>query len=158
MVAIRNSLSKPKFRCILLSKDRKFSGVLEDLKTDLENNNIDDGPCDNEAAPKVLVSTSETGVSFPFHSRISVDQASKMLRSDILWVTFEFPVKSHNAPPTTIRNAFDVLKKAQTTKSSLPIKYPSPINGTFKAFNHLVDLCRESGVFFRYLFIICPKE
>ena len=77
-----------------------------------------------------------------------------MLHSDVLWVTFELPSQNRaSAPPTGVKNAFDVLRNAQrqSSKSSLPSKYPNPINGTFKVFNHLVDLCQETFVFFRYL-------
>ena len=151
MVAMRRTIAKPQFRCLLLDKDRKLSSVFQDLSADAENNN--DEPI--HATPTVQVSTSETGPNFPFHLRITIDQATKMLRSDILWVTFELPIKT-SAPPPNIRNAFDVLKKAQSTKSSLPVKYPNPINGTFKVFNKLVELCQETGIFFRYFLVFFP--
>ena len=48
----------------------------------------------------------------PFHLRITVDQAVKMLRSDVLWINFEFPAPEE-VPPPDVKNAFDVLKDAQ---------------------------------------------
>ena len=89
---------------------------------------------------------------FPFNNRVTLDQASKMLRSDILWVHFEFS-QVNKAPPPGVRNAFEVLKKASVTKSSLPTKYSKPVNGLFQLFNRLVDLCSDSRVFFRYVYI-----
>ena len=145
-------MARPQFRCLLLDKDKKLSSVYEELSADAENNNEE--PISE--TPTVQVSTSETGPNFPFHLRITIEQATKMLRSDILWVTFELPIKtSAPAPPPNIRNAFDVLKKAQSTKSSLPVKYSNPVNGTLKVFNKLVELCQETGVFFRYFLVFC---
>ena len=92
-------------------------------------------------APAVKVSSSETGTVFPFNDRVTLDQASKMLRSDILWVNYEYP-EVVRVPPPGIRNAFEVLKTASATKRSLPIKYPNPINGLFKLFNKMVDQCK----------------
>ena len=150
MVALRLTISKPKFRCILVNRFKQFSSLYQELLTDGE---IENNEALSEKNPVVQVSTTETGQSIPFHLRITVDQASKMLNSDVLWVTFEHPLQnSASAPPTCVKNAFDVLKNAQrqSSKSSLPSKYPNPINGTFKVFNHLVDLCQETCVFFRY--------
>ena len=141
MVAIQQTISRPKFSCLLVHTGKKFSTLYQELVADLENNNI-------EISPTVKVSTSEDGDTIPFHDRITVDQASKMLRSDILWVTFQLPLEK-SAPPPNIRNAFEVLKHAQKTKSSLPSKYPKPINGSFELFNKLVSLCQETGVYFR---------
>ena len=107
------------------------------------NNNNDEFP-----TPTIQVATTENGEKIPFNARITIDQASKMLRSDILWVNYQIS-STKSAPPTNLRNAFEVLKAAQTTKRSLPVKYPNPINGSFKLFNRLVSLCEESGVFFR---------
>ena len=45
---------------------------------------------------------------------------------------------------------FEVLKQASLTKKSLPSKYQNPANGLFQLFNRLVDLCKDTKVFFRY--------
>ena len=118
--------------------------LYQEVSTDVENNNT-------AGAPSVHVSTSEGGDSFPFHMRITIEQSSKMLRSEILWVTFllQFPSEK-TVPPLSTRNAFEVLRLDQTTKKNLPVKYPKPINGSFELFNKLVNLCHETGVFFRY--------
>jgi hypothetical protein len=143
MVAISHSISKPKFTCILVDKGKSLSTLYQEFSTLSDNNN---GPCLN--GPSAKVSTSEAGNTIPFHQRITVDQAFKMLRSDILWINFEFPPQE-KVPPPNVKNAFEVLKFAQITKTSLPEKYPRPINGTFELFNKIVDLCRETKVFFR---------
>ena len=148
MVATQRTNSKPKFSCILVDRGKKFSTLYQEVSADLENNNAD-----VNVTPSVKVSTSEGGDSIPFHMRISIDQASKMLRSDVLWVTFQFPSEK-SAPSLNTRNAFDVLKLAQTTKKSLPAKYPKPINGSFELFNKLVSLCQETQVFFRYYYFL----
>ena len=145
MVAIRRTISRPQFKCILVNKDKKFSTLYQEVSADLENNDVVSSS--DVPPPTVQVSTSEAGTNFPFHLRITIDQASKMLRSDILWITFELQIKP-SAPSPTIKNAFDVLKQAQRNKS-LPVKYSNPINGSLKVFNKLVDLCRETEVFFR---------
>ena len=54
MVAMRRTIAKPQFRCLLLDKDRKLSSVFQDLSADAENNN--DEPI--HATPTVQVSTS----------------------------------------------------------------------------------------------------
>ena len=141
MVAIQRTISKPRFSCILVDKGKKFSTLYHEVSADEENNNKD-------IEPVVKVSTTESGDTIPFLGRITIDQASKMLRSDILWVTFELPLEK-SVPPPNIRNAFDILKQAQSTKSSLPNKYLNPINGSFELFNKLVSLCEETQVFFR---------
>ena len=143
MVAISHSISKPKFKCILVDKNQSLSSVYQEFSTDSENNN-----CPGFMLPHVKVSTSESGDRIPFHMRISLDQASKMLRSDILWISFEFP-SQEIVPPPGVKNAFEVLNIAQNTKTSLPTKYLKPINGTFELFNKLVDLCKDTKVFFR---------
>ena len=142
MVAVQRTIAKPKFSCILVEKEKKFSTLYQEVSADFENNNV-------ALPPTVKVSTSEDGDPIPFLSRITIDQAAKMLRSEILWVTFVLPCE-RSAPPPSIKNAFDVLKLAQTTKSSLPSKYPKPINGNFELFNKLVNLCKDTQVFFRY--------
>ena len=144
-------MSKPKFRCILVDRFKQFSSLFQELLKDEEFEN-NEGLSDKN--PVVQVSKTETGQGIPFHLRITIDQAFQMLHSDVLWVTFELPSQNRaSAPPTGVKNAFDVLRNAQrqSSKSSLPSKYPNPINGTYKVFNHLVDLCQETSVFFRYL-------
>ena len=139
MVAVQRTMSNPKFSCILVKKDRKLSAVYEDIAEAESRNNNDDFP-----TPIIRVSTTENGEKIPFNARITIDQASKMLRSDVLWVNYQIQISStKSAPPTNVRNAFEVLKAAQTTKRSLPVKYPNPINGSFKLFNKLVSLCEE---------------
>ena len=76
MVAIQRSNSKPKF---LVDRGKKFSMLYHEVSADVENNNT-------AGAPSVHVSTSEGGDSFPFHMRITIEQSSKMLRSEILWI------------------------------------------------------------------------
>ena len=150
MVALRLTISKPKFRCILVDRFKQFSSLFQELLKDEE---FEDKEGLSDKNPVVQVSTTETGQGIPFHLRITINQAFKMLHSDVLWVTFELPSQNcASAPPTGVKNAFDVLRNAQrqSSKSSLPSKYPNPINGTFKVFNHLVDLCQETVVFFRY--------
>ena len=142
MVAISNSLSIPKFACILADKSKKLSTVFEEFASESEE------IPESTLGPTVKISTSDTGEQRAFNSKITLDQASKMLHSDVLWVVFEFPAQKSVPPPGT-RNAFDVLKLAQSTKSSHPAKYSNPVNGTFKLFNRLVDLCKETNVFFR---------
>ena len=143
MVAISHSIAKPRFSCILADKGKSLSSVYKEFSEDSENNN---GP--DILVPNAKVSTTESGDRIPFHLRITLDQATKMLRADTLWITFEFPAQEI-APPPNVQNAFEILKQAQTTRSSLPSKYPNPTNGTFELFNKLVDLCKETKVFFR---------
>ena len=140
MVAISRAPSKPQFKCVLVDKKKKLGVVFQQLET--EDHYMSSG------APSVKVSSSETAAIFPFNDRVTLDQASKMLRSDILWVNFEYP-EVVRVPPPGIRNAFEVLKKASSTKKSLPTKYPKPINGLFELFNKLVDLCKDTNIFFR---------
>ena len=142
MVAVQQTIARPKFSCMLVDNEKKFSTVYQELAADLENNNVG-------VFPIVKVSTTENGDSIPFHHRITVNQASKMLRSDILWITFELPLLK-STPPLQVNNAFEVMKQAQRTKTSLPSKYPKPINGSYELFNKLVTLCQETGVRFRY--------
>ena len=104
MVAIQRTISKPRFSCILVDKVEKFSTLYHKVSADAENNKED-----IHIEPVVKVSTTEAGDTIPFLGRITIDQASKMLRSDILWVTFELPLEK-SAPPPNIRNAFDILK------------------------------------------------
>ena len=143
MVAISHSISKPKFTCILVDKGKSLSTLYQEFSAISDNNN---GP--GHKCPKAKVSTSEGGNTIPFLQRITVDQVFKMLRSDILWINFEFPPEE-KVPPPNVKNAFELLKFAQVNKTSLPEKYTRPINGTFELFNKLVDLCRETKVFFR---------
>ena len=143
MVAVQQTLAGPKFSCLLIDKGKTFSALFKEVAAADHENNL------AASKPTIKVSTTETGDTIPFHERITVDQASKMLRSDILWVTFQLPLEK-SAPPPRVRNAFEVLINAQQTKSSLPIKYPKPINGSFELFNELVSLCQGTGVFFRY--------
>ena len=145
MVAISKTIAPPKYRCILVDKGKKFSTVYEEFSAEIDET-IDQT---STTQPLVKVSSSETSERKLFNSRISIDQAAKILRADFLWVTFEFPSPEIVPPPNT-RNAFDVLRSAQSTKSSLPDKYKNPSNGTFQLFNKLVDLCRETKAFFRY--------
>ena len=139
MVAITRPPSRPQFKCLLLDKKKRFLSVFQELETDDTFTSM---------TPGVKVSSSETGTVFPFNDRVTMDQASKMLRSDILWVNFEYPEVAR-VPPPSIRNAFEVLKTASATKTSLPNKYPNPINGLFKLFNKLVDQCKDTNIFFR---------
>ena len=143
MVAICRSISQPKYRCILVEKKKKLLEVIELAAADEETQ------INSNETFKVKVATSETSEQKPFNPRISVEQAAKILGTDALWVKFEFPVFDV-APPANTVNAFDLLRAAQTVKSSLPEKYKNPSNGSFKLFNKLVDLCRGSKVFFRY--------
>ena len=142
MVSISKSIATAKYRCILADKQKKLSAVFEEFAAE------HDEALDTNTTPIVKVGTSEMGEQKPFNSRISVEQAAKMLNTDTLWVKFEFPA-DEVAPPLNTRNAFDVLRSAQSTKSCLPEKYKNPSNGSFQLFNKLVDLCRESRVFFR---------
>ena len=139
MVAITSPPSRPQFKCLLLDKKKRFASVFQEMETD---------DFITTMAPAVKVSSSETGTVFPFNDRVTIDQASKMLRSDILWVNYEYP-EVVRVPPPGIRNAFEVLKTASATKRSLPIKYPNPINGLFKLFNKMVDQCKDTNIFFR---------
>ena len=143
MVAIQRSISRPKFSCILADREKKLSTLYKEFSADLENNNEILHPIQT-----IQVSTSENGDSIPFQARVTIDQATKMLRSDILWVNYQI-ASEKPAPPSSTKNAFDVLKLAQSSKKSLPVKYSNPVNGSFKLFNHLVSLCQETGVFFR---------
>ena len=143
MVAIQRSISRPKFSCILADREKKLSTLYQEFSADLENNNEILHPIQT-----IQVSTSENGDSIPFQARVTIDQATKMLRSDILWVNYQI-ASEKQAPPSSTKNAFDVLKLAQSSKKSLPVKYSNPVNGSFKLFNHLVSLCQETGVFFR---------
>ena len=143
MVAIQRSISRPKFSCILADREKKLSTLYQEFSADLENNNEILHPIQT-----IQVSTSENGDSIPFQARVTIDQATKMLRSDILWVNYQI-ASEKPAPPSSTKNAFDVLKLAQSSKKSLPVKYSNPVNGSFKLFNHLVSLCQETGVFFR---------
>ena len=143
MVAIQRSISRPKFSCILTDREKKLSTLYQEISADLENNNDIVHPIQT-----IQVSTSENGESIPFQARVTIDQATKMLRSDILWVNYQI-ASEKPAPPSSTKNAFDVLKLAQSSKKSLPVKYSNPVNGSFKLFNHLVSLCQETGVFFR---------
>lgn len=152
MVAVQRTMSNPKFSCILVKKEKKLSAIYEEVAEAESNNNNDEFP-----TPTIQVATTENGEKIPFNARITIDQASKMLRSDILWVNYQIS-STKSAPPTNLRNAFEVLKAAQTTKRSLPVKYPNPINGSFKLFNRLVSLCEESGVFFRYVLVFKLKR
>ena len=85
MVAISHSISKPKFTCTLVDKGMRLSSLYKDL---LSNSDEKDDSC--AEAPSDKVSTSEGGAAIPFHLKITVDQAVKMLRSDVLWINFEF--------------------------------------------------------------------
>ena len=143
MVAIQRSISRPKFSCILADKEKKLSTLYQEFSADLENNNEILHPIQT-----IQVSTSENGDSIPFQARVTIDQATKMLRSDILWVNYQI-ASEKPAPPSSTKNAFDVLKLAQSSKKSLPVNYSNPVNGSFKLVNHLVSLCQETGVFFR---------
>ena len=142
-VAIQRTISKPKFSCILADREKKLSTLYQEVSADLENNNEDLRPIQT-----IQVSTSENGDSIPFHERITIDQATKMLRSNILWVNYQISSEKP-APPSNTKNAFDVLRLAQSSKQNLPVKYLNPVNGSFKLFNHLVSLCQKTGVFFR---------
>lgn len=142
LMVARSFLGKPQFSCILVDKGKTFLEILQELPGDTDNNTV------TKEVPKVCVSTSENGEKIPFHMRIKLEQALKMLRSDVLWVNFEFPTPEVVPPPET-RNAFEVLRLAQKTKASLPLKYSDPANGKFQLFNKLVDLCKETKVFFR---------
>ena len=143
MVAIQRTISKPKFSCILADREKKLSTLYQEVSADLENNNEDLRPIQT-----IQVSTSENGDSIPFHERITIDQATKMLRSNILWVNYQISSEKP-APPSITKYAFDVLRLAQSSKQNLPVKYLNPVNGSFKLFNHLVSLCQKTGVFFR---------
>ena len=143
MVAISRAPLKPKYKCVLVDKKRRFASLLQDeLESEV------DGQSSSQSL-NVKVSTSESGDKFPFNDRITFDQATRMLHSNILWVNFEFP-EERTAPPRSVRNAFEVLKNSSLVKQSLPTKYPNPINGLFQLFNKLVDLCKDTDVYFRY--------
>ena len=145
MVAIQRSISRPKFSCILADREKKLSTLYQEIAADLENNNEILHPIQT-----IQVSTSENGDIIPFQARVTIDQATKMLRSEILWVNYQI-ASEKPAPPSSTKNAFDVLKLAQSSKKNLPVKYSNPVNGSFKLFNHLVSLCQETGVFFSYV-------
>ena len=132
-----------KFSCILADRGKNLSTLYQEVSADLENNNEDLRPIQT-----IQVSTSENGDNIPFHERITIDQATKTLRSDILWVNYQISSEKP-APPSNTKNAFDVLRLAQSSKHNLPVKYSNPVNGSFKMFNHLVSLCQKTGVFFR---------
>ena len=70
--------------------------------------------------------------------------------AQIFSVNFEYP-EVRRVPPPGVKNAFEVLKRASSTKKSLPAKYPNPVNGLFQLFNKMVDLCKDTKVFFRYM-------
>ena len=84
MVAITRPPSRPQFKCLLLDKKKRFASVFQEMETD---------DIITSMAPAVKVSSSETGTVFPFNDRVTIDQASKMLRSDILWVNYEYILK-----------------------------------------------------------------
>ena len=84
MVAISQAPSKPRFKCVLVDKRNRFDTVFQEL---LEKEEDD---YSSLSTPDIKVSCSESGNIFPFNNRVTLDQASKMLRSDILWVHFEF--------------------------------------------------------------------
>ena len=141
MVAVSTPPSKPHFNCVLVDKKKNLGSVFTELESE--------GGAGSSADPSMKVSTTESGTFFPFNERITLNQASKMLRSDILWVKFEYP-EVRRVPPPGLKNAFEVLKQASLTKKSLPSKYQNPSNGLFQLFNRLVDLCKDTKVFFRY--------
>ena len=141
MVAITRAPSKPQYKCVLVDKNKKLAVVFQQLEAEDHHNR-------SSGAPSVKLSSSETGATFPFNDRVTLDQACKMLRSDILWVNFEHP-EVRRVPPPGTRNAFEVLKRASSSKKSLPTKYPKPVNGLFELFNKLVDLCKDNNTFFR---------
>ena len=143
MVAVTMPPSQPHFKCVLVDKNKSLLAVFKELELEGDDQR-------RSADPSAKVSTSESGTFFPFHDRVSLDQASKMLRSDILWVNFEYP-EVRRVPPPGVKNAFEVLKRASSTKKSLPAKYPNPVNGLFQLFNKMVDLCKDTKVFFRYM-------
>ena len=128
MVAISRAISKPQFKCVLVDKKKRFAVVFQELESEDDDR--------SSGAPSVKVSSSETGTIFPFNDRVTIDQASKMLRSDILWVNFEYP-EVMRVPPPGIRNAFEVLKKA----SSLPRKafQPSTQNQSMDCLSYLIN-------------------
>ena len=141
MVAVSTPPSQPHFNCVLVDKKKSLGVVFKELESE-------GGGQSSSADPSAKVSIKESGPFFPFNGRITLNQASKMLRSDILWVNFEYP-EVRRVPPPGVKNAFEVLKQASLTKKSLPSKYQNPVNGLFQLFNRLVDLCKDTKVFFR---------
>ena len=77
MVAIQRSISRPKFSCILADREKKLSTLYQEIAADLENNNEILHPIQT-----IQVSTSENGDIIPFQARVTIDQATKMLRSE----------------------------------------------------------------------------
>ena len=84
MVAVTMPPSQPHFKCVLVDKNKSLLAVFKELELEGDDQT-------RSADPSAKVSTSESGTFFPFHDRVSLNQASKMLRSDILWVNFEYP-------------------------------------------------------------------
>ena len=99
-----------------MDKGDKFPTVYEEVSAETDET-IDQT---STTLPIVKVSSSETSERKLFNSRISIVQAAKILRADFLWVTFEFPSPEIVPLPNT-RNAFDVLRSAQSTNTGFPV-------------------------------------
>ena len=102
MVATSRPPSKPKFMCRLVNKKKSLLKVFHE--TEENETQVDNDPDFKPATVKV--SSSETGEQFPFHAKITIDQACRMLRSDILWINYELATQ-RVVPPPNVRNALE---------------------------------------------------
>ena len=83
----------------------------------------------------VKISSSKSGGFDKFSTRNTVDLVVKVLKTDVLWVVFE---RSVTKSIPQVKNAFDLLKRAQVEKA-LPPKIESPINQKQELFNTIID-------------------
>ena len=80
-----------------------------------------------------------------------VDLVLRILKTDVLWVIFEKCVKE--PPPLLVKNAFDLIKQAQTAKV-LPSKIKKPFNQKQELFNSLVVSWNRCWIF---ILRVCSK-
>lgn len=119
------------------------SSLLGDLMSQFAPDGWAGGSGGEQSSICVKISSTKSGGFDKFSLMNSVSLVMRVLKSDVLWITFEKNVSK----PVDVPNAFAILREAQANKA-LPRKIEKPFNQKQVLFNSLLDAFEHKGVKF----------
>ena len=119
------------------------SSLLGELVSQFAPDGWSSGGANDQSCICVKISSTKSGGFDKFSLMNSVSLVMRVLKSDVLWITFEKNVSK----PVDVPNAFEILREAQANKA-LPRKIEKPFNQKQILFNSLVDAFSDKGVKF----------